>query len=51
MCISGKTPPANVGYTRDVGSIPGWGRSPGKGMATPSSILAGKFHIEEPGGL
>ena len=24
----------------DLGSIPGWGRSPEKGMATHSSILA-----------
>ena len=26
-----KNPPANVGDTRDSGSIPGLGRSPGKG--------------------
>ena len=32
-----KNPPANVGDIRDVGSIPGWGRSPGGGMATHSS--------------
>ena len=24
-----KNPRANAGYTRDMGSIPGWGRSPG----------------------
>ena len=40
MCISGKTSLASVGDTRDVGSIPGWGRSVEKRMATPSSILA-----------
>ena len=34
------TPPANAGDTRDAGSIPGLGRSLGKGMATHSSILA-----------
>ena len=32
--------PANEGDTRDVGSIPGLGRSPGEGNATHSSILA-----------
>ena len=26
-----KNPPVNAGYTRDVGSIPGSGRSPGVG--------------------
>ena len=26
-----KTVPANAGDTRDVGSIPGWGKAPGKG--------------------
>ena len=26
-----KSPPANTGDKRDVGSIPGWGRSPGGG--------------------
>ena len=34
------------------GSIPGWGRSPGKEMATQSSILAWKIpQTEEPGEL
>ena len=31
---------ANAGDIRDMGSIPGSGRSPGGEMATPSSILA-----------
>ena len=35
-----KTPPANAGEERDVGSIPGSGRSPGGGHVTHSSILA-----------
>ena len=35
-----KNLPANVGGIRDVGLIPGSGRSPGEGMATHSSILA-----------
>ena len=36
----------------DPGSIPGSGRSPGKGMAAHSSILAWRIPwTEEPGGL
>ena len=43
---------ASAGDTRNVGSIPGLGRSPGEEMATPSSILAWKIpRIEEPDGL
>ena len=30
-----KIPPASAGDTRDMGSIPGWGRSPGKGHSSP----------------
>ena len=30
-----KNPPANVGATRDMGSIPGLGRSPGIGSGNP----------------
>ena len=30
-----KNPPVSVGDTRDVGSIPGSGRSPGVGNSTP----------------
>ena len=30
-----KNLPANAGYTRDAGSIPGSGRSPGEGNGTP----------------
>ena len=42
-----KNPPANAG---DVGSVPGSGRSPGKGNGN-SSILAWKIPwTEEPGG-
>ena len=44
-----KNPPANAG---DAGSIPGLGRSPGKEMATHSSILAWEVPLtKEPGGL
>ena len=35
-----KNPPANAADIRDVGSISGLGRSPGRGMAALSSILA-----------
>ena len=38
-----KNLPANAGDTRDLGSIPELGRSPGEGMATHSSILAWKI--------
>ena len=30
-----KDPPVNAGDRRDVGSIPGWGRSPGGGHSNP----------------
>ena len=30
-----KNLPANAGDTRDMGSIPGWGRSPGGGNGNP----------------
>ena len=40
-----KNPPANSGDTRDVGSIPGLGRSPGVGNGNPLQyFLPGKFH-------
>ena len=45
----GKESACNVG---DLGSIPGWGRYPKKGMATDSSILAWRIPwTEEPGRL
>ena len=44
--------PANAGDIRDAGLIPGPGRSPEKGNATHSNILAGKIPwTEEPGRL
>ena len=47
-----KKPPANAGEVGDTGSIPGWGRSPGGGHGTRSSILAWRIPwTEEPGGL
>ena len=47
-----KNLPANAGDIRDVGLIPGSGRSPGEGIATHSSIVAWRLPwTEEPGGL
>ena len=46
-----KNPPANAGHIRDVGSIPGSGRSPGEGNGN-SSIPAWDIpRTEEPGML
>ena len=44
--ISGKKPIANAGDVRDMGSIPGLGRSPEEGMATHSSILAWRLPMD-----
>ena len=48
-----KNPPANVRDTRDTGSIPGSGRSPGGGHGNPFqySCLENPRQEEEPGGL
>ena len=47
-----KNPPAIAGDAGDVGSIPGLGRSPGRGNGTHSSILPGIIPwTEEPGRL
>ena len=35
MAVVVKNPPANAGDTRDAGSIPGPGRSPGAGHGNP----------------
>ena len=35
MVLVVKNPPANAGDTRDTGSIPGLGRSPGRGHGNP----------------
>ena len=43
---------AKAGDTRDMGSIPGWGRSPEEEMITLSSMLVWKIPwTAEPGGL
>ena len=47
-----KNPPANAGDLREVGSIPGSGRSPGGGHATHCSTLTWRIPwTKEPGGL
>ena len=47
-----KNPPANAGDVRDMGSVPGSGRSPGEGNGSHSSILAWRIpRTQEPGGL
>ena len=47
-----KNPPVSTGDIRDMDSIPGSGRSRGRGMSIHSSILAWRISwTEEPGGL
>ena len=47
-----KNPPADAADIRDVGSIPGWGRSPGGGHSNHSSTHAWRIPwTEESGGL
>ena len=47
-----KNPPAKAGDARDMGPIPGLGRTPGRGNGPHSSILAWKIPwMEEPCGL
>ena len=49
-CEVVKNPPANTGDTRDAGSIPGLGRSPGGGNGNPLQYSCLENSIE-PGGL
>ena len=43
----GKNPPASTGDSRDIGSIPGSGRSRGIGNWKPNPVfLPGEFHRE-----
>ena len=47
-----KNPPANAGDARDMGLIPGSGRSPGEGNSNPLQYSClGNPWTEEPGGL
>ena len=43
---AGKDSACDAGDTGDAGSIPGWGRSPGGGNATHSSILAWRIPMD-----
>ena len=53
MALVIMNPPAKTGDTRDVGSTPGSGRSPGVGNGNPTPVfLPEKIPwAEEPGGL
>ena len=52
MALVVKNLPANAGDIREVGSIPGSGKSPGGGHGNPLNILAWRIPwTEEPGGL
>ena len=52
-----KNPAVNAGDIRDLGSIPGWGRSSGGGHSNPAASNSPVFvpgespGTEEPGGL
>ena len=47
-----KNMPANAGDLRDMGSIPGSGRSPGEGNGNPLQYSSWEMPwTEEPGGL
>ena len=46
-----KNQPANAGAIRDLGSIPGSGRSSGGGHGNPLIFLPGESRTEEPGRL
>ena len=52
MALVVKNLPVHAGDARDVGSVPGPGRSPDGGHGNPLSILAWRIPwTEEPGGL
>ena len=45
MLFTFQKPPANAGDAKEVGSIPGLGRLPGRGKWQPTPVfLPGKFH-------
>ena len=46
MVLVVKNPTASAGDMRDVGSIPGLGRSPGEGNGYPPSILAWRIPMD-----
>ena len=44
MALLVKNPPASAEDIRDVGSVPGSGRSPGGGRGNPPVFLPGESH-------
>ena len=49
--LSGSAVESPLASARDVASVPGWGRCPGGGHGTPSSVLGWRIpRTEEPGG-
>ena len=46
MVLVVKNPPTNAGDIRDVGLIPGWGRSPGGGHGNPLQYSCLDNHME-----
>ena len=52
MVLVVKNPPANAGNVRDLGSIPGLGKSPGEEFGNPLQYSClENSKAEEPGGL
>ena len=52
VALVGKSPPANAGSIRDVGLIPGLGRTPGGGNGNPLQYSCRRIPWKgEPGGL
>ena len=46
MVLVVKNPPTNAGDIRDLGLIPGWGRSPGGGHGNPLQYSCLDNHME-----
>ena len=46
LVVKKKNPPADAGYIRDEGSIPGWEDPLRKSMATHSTILAQRIPMD-----
>ena len=52
MVLVVKNPPANAGHVRDLGSIPGLGKSHGEEFSNPLQYACLENSMaEEPGGL
>ena len=46
MVLVVKNPPTNAGDIRDLGLVPGWGRSPGGGHGNPLQYSCLDNHME-----